>query len=188
MDLQALMNFLKENGIVVNVLFVKLAGHFVVVLLSHTAAKIYLRKRFSPISKFFAAVTISTAFVAILAELLPVGRNWFILSFFIGLMTDVLPERLLRFLNNTKTVDAVIENASNEVAKKYKGASDFVKAVLPNTKNQDTGAVFKQDIEDKKEAPENKEDTKKEEVATSDEQQPNEIEQRIKREHRFKRH
>ena len=188
MDLQALMNFLKENGIVVNVLFVKLAGHFVVVLLSHTVAKIYLRKRFSPISKFFAAVIISTAFVAILSELLPVGRYWFILSFFVGLMTDVLPERLLRFLNNTKTVDAVIENASNEVAKKYKGASEFVKAIRSNTKNKDTGAVDKQYIENKKEASEYKEDTKKEEVATSDEIQQNEIEQRIKREHRFKRH
>lgn len=188
MELQALMNFLKENGIVVNVLFVKLAGHFVVVLLSHTAAKIYLRKRFFPISKFFAAVTISTAFVAILSELLPVGRNWFILSFFVGLMTDVLPERLLRFLNNTKTVDAVIENVSDEVVKKYKGTSNFIKAIRSNIKNQDTGAVLNQDIEDKKEAPEDRENIEKEEVATSDEQQPNQIEQRIKREHRFKRH
>ena len=187
MDLHALLEFLKENGIVVNVLITKLASNFIVVLLSHTFTKIYDKKTFLPLSRFFMSVTISACVSTMLVENIPPFVNvWYVVSFVIGLMTETLPRKLIDFLNNPKTIDAMLLGSIEVLCEQIKFGSKILKNIGEKIKNRDES----KGEDTTKNSNKKKENDEHEEVATSDEKQEEhgEIEQRIKREHRIKRH
>lgn len=189
MDLHALFTFLKENGIIANIILVRLVVYFIIVLLAATIFKAQKGSRFVPVTRFFASVVINTIMSYVVVEFLPIpSKIWLLPPVFIGFTIDVLPDMVINVFNNPKTIILIWKVAFIFLSDKLKSLSDALKSVDKEAKGRLEEDLFgrtsNKEVDNKKETTEEPE-TKKEVDATDE---ITEMEERLKRGHRFKRH
>lgn len=211
MSFHTLMTFLNDNGIIVNVIMIRLLMCFLAVISGSIVYKFHTVTSFTPIGRYFTSVIINTALSYVAIEFIPRIKNiWLLAPFIAGLTIDVLPNIALTTLNNPDRLKAMLKAAfdygigtlpflggkkKEDVEKFKKGyieMNNLERLIPPKEKDEE-----KKEVKEKGEVIKEREvDDDLEEVNTTDgdtqeteeENETDQIEERLKRKHRFRRH